>query len=46
MPPLTPQMGEVHSEKYQFTGKDPDAGKDWGHEEKGMTEHETIEWHH
>ena len=24
--------------KSQFTGKDPDAGKDWGQEEKGMTE--------
>ena len=21
-------------------GKDPDAGRDWGHEEKGMTEGE------
>ena len=26
--------------------KDPDAGKDWGHEEKGMTEGETAGWHH
>ena len=24
--------------------KDPDAGKDWGQEEKGMTEDETIGW--
>ena len=24
--------------KSQLTGKDPDAGKDWGQEEKGMTE--------
>ena len=24
--------------------KDPDAGKDWGKEEKGMTEDETIGW--
>ena len=24
--------------KSQFTGKDPDAGKDWGQEEKGVTE--------
>ena len=29
-----------------FTGKDPDAGKDWGHEEKGMTEDEMVGWHH
>ena len=27
-------------------GKDPDAGKDWRQEEKGMTEDEMIGWHH
>ena len=27
-------------------GKDPDAGKDRGQEEKGMTEDEMIGWHH
>ena len=27
-------------------GKDPDAGKDWGQEEKGMTEEEMVGWHH
>ena len=26
--------------------KDPDAGKDWGQEETGMTEDEMIGWHH
>ena len=26
--------------------KDPDAGKDWGQEEKGMTEVEMVGWHH
>ena len=26
--------------------KDPDAGKDWGQEEKGMTEDEMVWWHH
>ena len=26
--------------------KDPDAGKDWRQEEKGMTEDEMVEWHH
>ena len=26
--------------------KDPDAGKDWGQEERGMTEDEMVEWHH
>ena len=27
-------------------GKDLDAGKDWGQEEKGMTEGEMVRWHH
>ena len=26
--------------------KDPDAGKDWRQEEKGMTEDEMFGWHH
>ena len=26
--------------------KDTDVGKDWGQEEKGMTEDETVGWHH
>ena len=26
--------------------KDPDAGKDWRQEEKGMTEYEIVGWHH
>ena len=29
-----------------LTGKDPDAGKDWGHEEKRVTEDEVVGWHH
>ena len=28
------------------TGKDPDAGRDCGQEEKGTTEHEMVGWHH
>ena len=32
--------------KSQLTGKDPDAGKDWGQEEKGMTQDEMVGWHH
>ena len=32
--------------KNQLTGKDPDAGKDWGQEEKGKIEDETVGWHH
>ena len=27
-------------------GKDPDAGKDWGQEEKGATEDEMVGWLH
>ena len=26
--------------------KDPDAGKDWRQEEKGVTEDEMVGWHH
>ena len=33
--------------KSWLIGKDPDAGKDWGQEEKGMTEDEVmVGWHH
>ena len=32
--------------KSQFTGKDPDAGKDWGQEKKWATEDEIVRWHH
>ena len=32
--------------KSQLIGKDSDAGKDWGQEEKGMTEDEMVGWHH
>ena len=32
--------------KSWLTGKDPDAGKDWGQEEKGMTEDEMVGCHH
>ena len=32
--------------KNWVTGKDPDAGKDWRWEEKGMTEDEMVGWHH
>ena len=33
-------------EENWLIGKDPDAGKDWRQEEKGMTEDEMVEWHH
>ena len=32
--------------KSLLIGKDPDAGKDWGQEEKGTTEAEMVGWHH
>ena len=32
--------------KSQLIGKDPDAGKDSGKEEKGNTEDEMVGWHH
>ena len=32
--------------KSKLTGKDPDAGKDWGQEKKGVTEDKMVEWHH
>ena len=32
--------------KSWLIGKDPDAGKDWGQEKKGMTEDEMVGWHH
>ena len=31
--------------KNWLIGKDPDAGKDWGQEEKGTTEDEMVGWH-
>ena len=32
--------------KNWLIGKDPDVGKDWRQEEKGMTEDEKVGWHH
>ena len=32
--------------KSWLIGKDPNAGRDWGQEEKGMTEDEMVGWHH
>ena len=32
--------------KTWLIGKDSDAGRDWGQEEKGMTEDEIAGWHH
>ena len=35
-----------HHVNIWLIGKDPDAGRDWGHEEKGMIEEEMAGWHH
>ena len=32
--------------KSQLIGKDADAGKDWGQEEKGSTKDKMVRWHH
>ena len=32
--------------KSWLIGRDPDTGKDWRQEEKGMTEDEMVGWHH
>ena len=32
--------------KSLFIGKDPDAGKDWRHKKKRVTEDEIVRWHH
>ena len=32
--------------KNWLIGRDPDAGKDWRQEEKGMAEDEMVGWHH
>ena len=42
---VTPILWPPHVKSW-LTGKDPDAGRDWGQEEKGTTEDETAGWHH
>ena len=41
----TPILWLPHAMSW-FIGKDPDAGRDWGQEEKGTTEDEMAGWHH
>ena len=41
----TPVLWPPH-EKSWLIGKDSDAGRDWGQEEKGTTEDEMAGWHH
>ena len=41
----TPILWPPHTESW-LIGKDPDVGRDWGQEEKGMTKDEMAGWHH
>ena len=41
----TPILWQPHSKSWPI-GKDPDPGRDWGQEEKGMTKDEMAGWHH
>ena len=41
----TPVLWPSHAKSWPI-GKDPDAGRDWGQEEKGMPEDEMAGWHH
>ena len=40
-----PVLWPPHAKSW-LTGKDSDAGRDWGQEEKGTTEDEMAGWHH
>ena len=41
----TPVLWPPHVKSW-LIGKHPDAGRDWGQEEKGTTEDEMVGWHH
>ena len=41
----TPILWPLHAKSW-LIWKDPDAGKDWGQEEKGTTEDEMVGWYH
>ena len=41
----TPTLWPPHAKSW-LIGKDSDAGRDWGQEEKWMTEDEMAGWHH
>ena len=41
----TPVLWPPHVKSW-LIGKDPDAGMDWGQEEKGTTEDDMVGWHH
>ena len=41
----TPVLWPPHAKSW-LIGKDPDAGRDWGQDDKGTTEDEMVGWHH
>ena len=41
----TPVLWPFHAKSW-LIGKDSGAGRDWGQEEKGMTDNEMGAWHH
>ena len=41
----TPILWPAHAKSW-LIGKDSDSGRDWGQEEKGMTEDGMARWHH
>ena len=41
----TPALWPPHAKSW-LIGKDSDGGRDWGQEEKGMTEDEMAGWYH
>ena len=41
----TPVLWPPHA-RSRLIGKDSESGRDWGQEEKGMTEDEMAGWHH
>ena len=41
----TPILWPPHAKSW-LTGENSDAGRDWGQEEKGMTEDKMAGWHH
>ena len=44
-PLMHPVLWPPHAKSW-LIGKDSDAGRDWGQEEKGTTEDEMAGWHH
>ena len=41
-----PTLWPPDVKRWKLTGKDPDTGKDWGQEKKGVAGDEMVRWHH